>query len=95
MPNESCRGAARNSIWRRTGASVRALGMLAAALMLMAPLAASAQSRAVAARVTERIDASKLVTLRGNTHALARAQNDQGAAPSDLPMNRIMLVLKR
>jgi Pro-kumamolisin, activation domain/Bacterial Ig-like domain (group 3) len=35
------------------------------------------------------------VTLSGNTHALARAQYDQGAAPPDLPMNRIMLVLKR
>ncbi len=32
---------------------------------------------------------------RGNTHPLARAQFDQGAAPPNLPMNRMLLVLKR
>jgi hypothetical protein len=79
---------------RRMAVSVRAIAMLAAALVLIS-IAASAQSSAVVARVTERIDTSKLVTLRGNTHALARAQNDLGAAPPDVRMNRIMLVLKR
>ena len=34
-----------------------------------------------------------LRTLRGNTHRLARAEFDQGAAPSDLPMERMLLVL--
>ena len=33
--------------------------------------------------------------LSGNTHPLARAQYDQGAAPPNLPMDRIQLVLKR
>lgn len=69
--------------------------MLAGALVLVAPLAASAQSNAVRPRVTDRVDVTRLATLSGNTHPLARAQYDQGAAPSDLPMNRIMLVLKR
>ena len=67
---------------------------MAAAVALAAPFAASAQN-AVPARVTDRVNNSQLVTLKGNTHPLARAQYDQGAAPADLPMNRIMLVLKR
>ncbi|HWF13017.1 MAG TPA: protease pro-enzyme activation domain-containing protein, partial [Candidatus Acidoferrales bacterium] len=36
-----------------------------------------------------------LATLRGNTHPLAQAQYDQGIAPPDLPMARMLLVLKR
>jgi hypothetical protein len=68
---------------------------LAGALALFVPLAASAQSNAVPARVTDRVNVAQLVTLTGNTHPLARAQYDQGAAPPDLPMNRIMLMLKR
>jgi subtilase family serine protease len=80
---------------RRALAQFRRAAMLAGALVLIAPLAAFAQSNAVRARVTDRVDASRLVTLSGNTHPLARAQYDQGAAPPDLPMNRIMLVLKR
>ena len=37
----------------------------------------------------------KLVTLRGNTHPLARPEYDQGAAPDSLPMERMLLVLQR
>src|SRR5580704_19537916 len=36
-----------------------------------------------------------MMVLQGNTHPLARPQYDQGAAPPDLPMNRMLLVLKR
>jgi trimeric autotransporter adhesin len=67
----------------------------ALALVLAAPLLAAAQGSLARPRVTDRVDTSRLVTLKGNTHALARAQFDQGAAPADLPMNRIMLVLQR
>jgi hypothetical protein len=91
----SLRLAKMNSMLRRAETWARGMALVAGALTVMSPLAVFAQSGTVAARVTERIDVSKLVTLRGNTHALARAQNDQGAAPPDLPMNRIMLVLKR
>ncbi len=38
---------------------------------------------------------SQLSTLKGNTHPLAQSQFDIGAAPPDLPMNRMLLVLKR
>ena len=46
-------------------------------------------------RVTQRVDSEKLVTLRGNTHPLARPEYDQGAAPDSLPMERMLLVLQR
>ncbi len=76
-------------------AQIRAAAILAGALALLAPMAVLAQNNAVPVRVTDRVDTARLVTLPGNTHPLARAQYDQGAAPADLPMNRMMLVLKR
>ncbi len=45
--------------------------------------------------ITTAVDESQLRVLQGNTHPLARAEFDQGAAPADLPMNRMLLVLKR
>jgi uncharacterized protein (TIGR03437 family) len=53
------------------------------------------QVRRVPPRITEDIDETKLVTFRGNTHPLARAEYDQGAAPPDLPMERMLLILSR
>ena len=69
--------------------------MLAGTALLLLPVLAAAQGSAVPARVTDRVDLNRLVTLAGNKHPLARAQYDQGAAPPDLPMNRMLLVLKR
>jgi hypothetical protein len=80
---------------RRALAGLHWKALLAGVLAMVAPLAAFAQGSAVTPRVTDRVDIARLATLTGNTHPLARAQYDQGAAPPDLPMNRIMLVLKR
>src|ERR1041385_3838647 len=44
--------------------------------------------------ITQPINENQLVTLRGNTHPLAQAQYDVGAAPLNLPMQRMLLVLK-
>lgn len=46
-------------------------------------------------RVVEAVDDSKLVTLAGNTHLLARPQYDQGMVAPDLRLERIQMVLKR
>ncbi|MGO8732137.1 MAG: protease pro-enzyme activation domain-containing protein, partial [Terriglobia bacterium] len=54
-----------------------------------------AQASAVHARVTQPVDLHNLVTLRGNVHPLARPEYDQGVAPDDLPMERVLLVLQR
>ncbi len=45
--------------------------------------------------ITQPIDESQLTTLKGNTHPLARPQFDLGTAPASLPMERMLLVLKR
>jgi hypothetical protein len=42
--------------------------------------------------ITEAIDESRLTTLRGNTHPLARPEFDLGTAPASLPMQRMLLV---
>ena len=68
--------------------------LLSASLILL-PLASTAQTSAVRARVTQTVDMQNLVTLRGNVHPLARPEFDQGVAPDDLPMQRMLLVLQR
>jgi len=45
--------------------------------------------------ITEAVDESQLTLLAGNTHPLARAEYDLGSAPATLPMERMLLVLKR
>lgn len=45
--------------------------------------------------ITSPIDESKLTVLKGNTYPLARPEYDHGPAPASLPMQRIMLLLKR
>jgi hypothetical protein len=58
-------------------------------------VAASSQTPSTQSRVVERVNESALTPLRGNTHPLAQARYDQGIAPPDLPMARMLLVLKR
>jgi len=45
--------------------------------------------------ITKAVDDSELTTLKGNTHHLARKEFDLGTAPATLPMQRMLLVLKR
>jgi subtilase family serine protease len=68
---------------------------LAAALVLLVPGLAAAQGNLARPRVTDRVDDSVLTVLQGHTHPLALPQFDQGAAPPNLAMDRMMLVLKR
>src|SRR5438128_6121327 len=64
-------------------------------LLLILAALASAQKSNVPPLIVQAVDDSQLTTLKGNTHPLARAQFDRGAAPPDLPMRRMLLVLKR
>jgi subtilase family serine protease len=61
------------------------------------PESASAvpQAAAVPARITQAIDETQLVRLKGNVHPLARPEFDQGIVPDATPMKRMMLVLQR
>jgi hypothetical protein len=47
------------------------------------------------AQLTQAIDPSNLVVLRGNTYPLARPQYDQGAVPDAQPLHRMLLLLER
>ena len=81
--------------------SLSPLALAAAALTLVAPapLVAQAASQAasslVTTRLTQPIDESARVTLKGTVHPLAKAANDRGAAPDSMPLDRLQLVLKR
>jgi subtilase family serine protease len=71
------------------------LSLLIFALLSLVPLRASAQSSNAAPRITQAVDENRLTLLPGNTYPLARPEYDRGPAPPSLPMERMMLVLKR
>jgi hypothetical protein len=50
---------------------------------------------AAARRVTQAIDDSRRMALPGNVHPLARPEFDQGEAPADMALGRMLIVLKR
>src|SRR6266567_4705771 len=56
---------------------------------------AAAQAAAIPARITQAIDETQLVRLKGNVHPLARLGFDRGIVPDATPMKRMMLVLQR
>ncbi|HEY4049064.1 MAG TPA: Ig-like domain repeat protein, partial [Acidobacteriaceae bacterium] len=58
-------------------------------------LNAQTQSSLVTPRVTETVNETSLVTLKGTVNPLANAQNDAGPAPADTQVQRIQLMLKR
>jgi len=56
---------------------------------------AYSQEVAVQPRILQAVDDARRTTLRGNTHPLALARFDRGAAPASMPLDRMLLVLKR
>jgi len=64
-------------------------------VFLALPILASAQAANIQARITQPVDDTILAVLRGNTHPLARAEFDRGAAPAGMPLHRMLLSLKR
>lgn len=69
------------------------------ATFLSASVAAQEKTQAAAVTprplITEAVDDSRVTVLKGNTHPLARREFDLGTAPASLPMERMLLVLKR
>jgi pro-kumamolisin-like protein len=45
--------------------------------------------------ITQPVDDSKLMVQHGSVYPLARAEFDRGAAPASLPMERMLMVMKR
>src|SRR5436305_6015275 len=64
-------------------------------LVLLFAASALAQQAPRQPLISQPVMESQLTTLRGNTHPLARPQFDIGAAAPDLPLQRMLLVLKR
>ncbi len=80
-------------------------GVLAVAAVLAISLQSWAQAPAsqagaeqksrVAARVTEAVDDTRRVALRGNVHPQARAEFDRGTVSDAQPITRMLLLLQR
>ncbi len=52
-------------------------------------------SRPVRALIVDRIDETRRVALKGNTRPEATAQNDAGAAPADLALDHMQILMRR
>ena len=64
-------------------------------VLCLLPAISLAQQPPIQTRITQALDEASTTVLRGNVHPLARVQSDSGAAPDSLPMQRMLLVLKR
>jgi hypothetical protein len=73
---------------------MKSLRMAFVAVAFLVPLPPAA-AQLTQVRISRPVDPSDLITLRGNTHPLARPEFDRGAAPDSQPINRMLLVLKR
>jgi subtilase family serine protease len=69
-----------------------ALGFLFAVNSASAQVHSGLRARAL---ITERIDDRKLVTLQGNVHPEAKAENDRGEVADNFPMDHMLLQLRR
>jgi subtilase family serine protease len=80
-------------------ASKRRLPVTPIALILVCTVwlvpRSAAQQDAPTPLIMQSVDESQLTVLRGNTYPSARPQFDLGTAPATLPMQRMLLVLKR
>ena len=80
---------------RRAFTQFRQRVLLAGALALVAPLAASAQGNPVPTRIPAQVNESHLATLRGNMHPLASPQNDQGRVDPSQRIERITILFQQ
>ncbi len=69
--------------------------IVVALFALLGAANAAAQIAPVPSRITQRVNDSIRVVLRGNVYPLARPEFDRGLAPASLPMEHILLLLKR
>jgi len=69
--------------------------LLAFALLSLVALRASSQATYSQPRIVAAVNDAQLTVLHGNTHPLARPQFDRGPAPASLPMQHMLLMLKR
>jgi hypothetical protein len=73
----------------------RISGFLLFFSLFLLPMLTFGQTVPKRSLITQSIDEANLTLLKGNTYPLARAEFDRGVAPLSLPMERMLLVLKR
>jgi hypothetical protein len=72
-----------------------AAGSIPSRLFAQEPGALQGTAAAPRPLISQPVDETQLTVLRGNTHRLARPEFDLSSAPATLPMERMLLVLKR
>jgi len=83
--------------WKRLFVITLAFVVLSPSAAVFAQESNAAQSTAALPQplITQAVSEAQLTVLKGNTHPLAKPQFDLGTAPATLPMQRMLLVLKR
>jgi hypothetical protein len=74
---------------------LRSLSTYVLSATLLCGASAMAQDAAPAARIVSPINERQLVPLKGTVHPLANARNDRGAAPDEMKLERVHLLLTR
>jgi subtilase family serine protease len=77
------------------GAWLLAFSCLQAGAQTAAAQSGAEQKNRVAARVTDTVDDTNRIVLRGNVHPSARAEFDRGAVADAQPVTRMLLLLQR
>ncbi|HET9306248.1 MAG TPA: Ig-like domain repeat protein [Candidatus Sulfotelmatobacter sp.] len=85
----------KSRVFRTSSIGVIALGALLSCGVARGQDAAGIAATGPRPLITQAVDESLVSVLKGNTHPLARAEFDLGTAPAALPMQRMLLVLKR
>jgi hypothetical protein len=68
---------------------------IAAQTQTLVTIGKPVQGPAIPVRITQAIDDTQIVRLKGNVHPLAKPEFDQGLVEAATPMNRMLLVLRR
>jgi len=74
---------------------MRAVCCLVAGLACLTGLAPAQSAEVRPVLITQTVDESHLITLGGNTRPEAKFRYDRGPVPDDLPMEHLLLLLKR
>ncbi|MGH9481565.1 MAG: protease pro-enzyme activation domain-containing protein, partial [Terriglobales bacterium] len=69
--------------------------MRLASVVIFGALGAAAVAAQTPARIVRPVDDAQMVRIAGSTPRQIRTAADQGAAPADLPMQHMLLVLRR
>src|SRR5260370_17014878 len=81
-------------MWRKWKLALRPLATFVVVCTMYPGRLGAQSAQALPGRIGA-IDQSSLVALPGNRHPLANLANDRGRVASNVPMQRMLLVLKR